>query len=471
MVSDIRVMIIKIADRLHNMRTLEFIPPEKQIRVAKETLELFAPFAHRFGLAKIKWEMEDLAFKYLFKKEYIELSSLLIEKQKEREHYIKKFNQPIIKKLDAEKIPYSLEFRSKNLYSIHKKIVNRSSQLDSIYDIFATRIILETKDNNLCFSVYGIVSEIYKPIPERFKDFISLPKKNGYQSLHTTVIGQKGKMVEVQIRTRAMHEIAERGIAAHWLYKEQPSVLDKEMLSWVNWVREIFDNKTENTSKEFLESIKLNLYQDEIYIFTPKGDLKILPKGATIIDFAFDIHSDIGKQTIGAKINGRMVPIHTILHSGDQVEILTSKKQKPNPDWENYAVTHKAKSFIRKWIRDSEKSQISDGKEIWNKKVRKSKLNYELTDLEKMISSNGMADLNQFYLNIYYNKIDIDEYIHLLQLKSQPKTESSRSNQSIIEKITESTKHLRESINVFGKKIRLIIVLQNAVNQFREMIL
>ena len=450
MVSDIRVMIIKIADRLHNMRTLEFLSSEKQNRVATETLELYAPFAHKFGLAKIKWEMEDLAFKYLNKSEYEKLQNDLKEKSKERDHYIKKFNQPIIKKLEEENIKYELEFRPKNLYSIYKKLINQNKNLDSIYDIYATRIILNSDDNNLCFSIYGIVTEIYKPIPERFKDFISLPKKNGYQSLHTTVIGPKGKKVEVQIRTRKMHEIAERGIAAHWLYKDQANILDKEMLNWVNWVREIFESKNETTSNELFESIKLNLYQDEIYIFTPKGDLKILPRGSTPLDFAFEVHSDIGIHTIGAKVNSRMVPLNTILKSGDQIEILTSKKQIPNVDWENFVVTHKAKNNIRKWIRENENTQLILGKEIWEKKIKKSKINYSANDLDKIISSFGIANINDFYVKITKEELTADEVIDLLQNKKSVKKESKEK--TIIDKLSDTTRKIKESINIFSSK-------------------
>ena len=320
MVNDIRVMLIKFADRLHNMRTLEYLPGEKQERLAKETLEIYAPFAHRFGLAQMKWELEDLSFKFLHRPEYDQIARQLKSRRREREHYIKKFASPIEARLEEEGLKYEVEGRPKHLFSIYNKMLKRSKPLDEIYDLFAVRFILETDDNNDCFIVYGIVSEIYKPIPERFKDYISIPKKNGYQSIHTTVVGPGGKLVEVQIRTRGMHEVAERGVAAHWMYKENKSSIDKELEHWVNWVREIFEQKNEETPKELLESFKLNLYQDEIYVFTPKGDLKILPRNSSPVDFAFEIHSNVGFHCIGAKVNGRIVPLNTLLRSGDQVD-------------------------------------------------------------------------------------------------------------------------------------------------------
>lgn len=356
MVNDIRVMLVKFADRLHNMRTLEYLPVEKQQRLAKETFEIYVPFAHRFGLGKIKWELEDLSFKYSDRKEYDEISRLLSAKRREREHYIKKFVKPIGERLEAEGMQFEIGGRPKHLYSIYSKMQQRNKPLDEIYDLFAVRVILDTDNNNDCFAVYGIVSEIYIPIPERFKNYISIPKKNGYQSIHTTVIGPEGKMVEVQIRTRAMHEVAEKGVAAHWRYKENVAGLDKELEYWVDWVRELFDHKLdEDSPKELMESFKLNLYQDEIYVFTPKGELKILPKGSTPIDFAFEIHSQVGNHTIGAKVNGRIIPLNSMLKSGDQVEIITSKNQTPNADWEQFAITHKAKTHIRRWIKEEQR--------------------------------------------------------------------------------------------------------------------
>jgi len=455
MVNDIRVMIVKFADRLHNMRTLEYLPLEKQQRLAKETLDIYAPFAHRFGLAKIKWELEDLAFKHLHRKEYEEIVHAIKAKRREREHYIRKFTVPIESHLKEGGYVFEIEGRPKHLYSIFNKMLKRNKPLDEIYDMFAVRIVLDTTDDNKCFSVYGIVSEIYKPVAERFKNYISIPKKNGYQSLHTTVIGPEGKMVEVQIRTKSMHEIAERGVAAHWMYKENVGTLDKELENWVNWVREIFDQRTDDTPKELMESFKLNLYQDEIYVFTPKGDLKILPKGATPIDFGFEIHSNVGSHTIGAKVNGRIVPLNTILQSGDQVEIITSKKQTPNADWEKFAVTHKAKSAVRHWIKEEERKHIEEGREIWDKKIKKAKLHINDDELTKFVHLQRINNTQDFYLGIMTQVVDPDAMIGLLFEKTKrPVSEAEQKGENgasvLFNRFVKSARSITSGISLFG---------------------
>ena len=334
-------------------------------------------------------------------------------------------------------------------------MVKRNKPLDEIYDMFAVRIVLDTTDDNKCFSVYGIVSEIYKPVAERFKNYISIPKKNGYQSLHTTVIGPEGKMVEVQIRTRSMHEIAERGVAAHWMYKENVGTLDKELENWVNWVREIFDQRTDETPKELMESFKLNLYQDEIYVFTPKGDLKILPKGATPIDFGFEIHSNVGSHTIGAKVNGRIVPLNTILQSGDQVEIITSKKQTPNADWEKFAVTHKAKSAVRHWIKEEERKHIEEGKELWDKKIKKAKLHINDDELTKFVHLQRINNTQDFYLGITTQTVDPDAMIGLLIEKTKrPAAEQEQKGENgasqLFTRFVKSARSITSGISLFG---------------------
>jgi guanosine-3',5'-bis(diphosphate) 3'-pyrophosphohydrolase len=455
MVNDIRVMLVKFADRLHNMRTLEYLPAEKQQRLAKETLEIYAPFAHRFGLAKIKWELEDLAFKYLHNKEYSELARQLKSRRREREHYIKKFIAPIEKKLQQAELKYELEGRPKHLFSIYNKMVKRNKPLDEIYDLFAVRLVLESTDNNDCFIAYGILSETYKPIPERFKDYISLPKKNGYQSIHTTVVGPGGKLVEVQIRTRAMHEVAEKGVAAHWIYKDSKSQIDKELENWINWVREIFEQKSDDAPKELMESFKLTLYQDEIYVFTPKGDLRILPRNSTPVDFAFDIHTDVGWRCIGAKVNGRIVPLNTLLRSGDQVEIITSKKQTPNADWEQFVATHKAKTQIRKWIREETRRVAEQGKEVWIRKVKRHKIHVNDDDLTKFIHTLKYENLQKFYQAIAKEEVDVDGVIlHLLEYSRRPGGEGgikvAEGPQTLFAKFVDSARDLAQGISVFG---------------------
>lgn len=456
MVNDIRVMLIKFADRLHNMRTLEYLPSDKQLRLAKETLEIYAPFAHRFGLAKVKWELEDLSFKFLHREEYDTIARQLKSRRREREHYIHKFVAPIEKKLKSQEMSFEAEGRPKHLHSIYQKMVKRNKPLDEIYDLFAVRIILDTDDNNDCFIVYGVVSEIYKPIPERFKDYISIAKKNGYQSIHTTVVGPGGKLVEVQIRTKRMHEIAEKGVAAHWMYKENKSSIDQELENWVNWVREIFEQKSDEAPMELMESFKLNLYQDEIYVFTPKGELKILPRKATPVDFAFEIHSNVGYHCIGAKVNGRMVPLNTILRSGDQLEIITSKSQSPNPDWEKFVVTHKAKSHIRKWIRDEVRKKAAEGKELWEKKLKKQKLSINEDELTKFVHSLRYDNLQAFYLDLAGQRLDLDALLEQWLLRSKHPSEGSSRGpeeaESLFAKFVHTAREIASGITVLGAR-------------------
>ena len=455
MVNDIRVMLVKFADRLHNMRTVDFLPPEKQQRLAKETLDIYAPFAHRFGLARMRWELEDLACRVLNRKEYDEVARQIKSKRRDREHYINKFVAPIKKRLEQEGFGVEIEGRPKHIYSIYQKMVKRGKPLEEVYDLFAVRIVLDSKDNNDCFIAYGVVTEIYKPIPERFKDYISVPKKNAYQSIHTTVVGPDGKMVEVQIRTQAMHEIAEKGVAAHWMYKENKSSLDKELESWITWVREVFEQRGEEGPEELMESFKLNLYQDEIYVFTPKGDLKILPRNSTPLDFAFEIHSNIGFHCIGAKVNGRIVPLNTHLRSGDQVEIITSKNQSPNPDWELVVVTHKAKSHIRKWIREETRKQADGGKELWQKKVKRHKFHVNEDDLQRFIRTNLKYEhLQAFYLDVGSGKVDVDGLIEQLSIREKhPAGEASgrtEEGKSLFTKFIHTARDIASGITIFG---------------------
>ncbi|MGE5797248.1 MAG: RelA/SpoT family protein [Ignavibacteria bacterium] len=412
MVKDVRVILVKFADRLHNMRTLEHLTPEKQRRIAQETLEIYAPFANRFGLGKVKWELEDLAFKYLNKEVYDEIAKKTKAKRRERESYIKKFTDPIIEKLNEYNLKYEINGRPKHLYSIYRKMVRRNKPFEEIYDLFAIRIILDTANNNDCYTTLGIVNQMYLPVADRFKDYISIPKTNNYQSIHTTVIGPEGRLVEVQIRTKKMHEVSEKGVAAHWKYKENKNNLDKEMDNWVNWIRDIFESASKDEAKnDLLESFKLNLYQDEIYVFTPKGDLRHLPVNSTPVDFAFDIHSKVGHHCIGAKVNGKIVPLDTILHSGDQVEVITSKNQHPNKNWIKFVNTHKAKTAIRKYLKKEEDDVIEAGKEIWEKKNKKLKLSFTVNDIDRLSAKLKYESPRQFFREIAQGKINLDEIL------------------------------------------------------------
>jgi RelA/SpoT family (p)ppGpp synthetase len=390
LVNDVRVILVKFADRLHNMRTIDSLSRERQERMARETMEIYAPFAHRFGLGNIKWELEDLSFKVLHRDAYDDIKRQLNTTREEREQFIERFSKPIAEKLAEHNVVYEINGRPKHLYSIYKKMISQGKAIDELFDLFAVRIILDTEENNDCFLAYGIVSEIYRPVPERFKNYISVPKKNGYQSLHTTVISNDGKRVEIQIRTRAMHDFAERGVAAHFRYKASTGgtaswVDSTDLEEWANWVRDVFENAGEEAAQELLESFKLNLYQDEIYVFTPKGDLRILPKGATPIDFAFDIHSQVGARCIGAKVNGKIVPLDHTLNTGDQIVILTSKNQTPHRDWERIAVTHKAKADIRRILNDERRVLIQEGREAWEKRAKKLDLHVNDDTLEKLV--------------------------------------------------------------------------------------
>ncbi len=434
--TDVRVILVKFADRLHNMRTLEYLPEHKRKRIAEETLEIYAPLAHRFGLAQIKWELEDLAFKYLNPEAYEDIARRVAQTRKQREEYIKEFAKPIEKALKEHNFKFEISGRPKHLYSIYNKMIKRGKTFEEIYDLFAVRIILDTDDATDCWTCYGIVTSIYRTVPERFKDYITNPKSNGYRSIHTTVIGPGGKMVEVQIRTRAMHEIAEKGLAAHWKYKENITESDKQLEQWIKWVRDILENPVD--AIEFIEDLKLNLYQDEIYVFTPKGDLKVLPRRATPVDFAFEIHTEIGLRCIGAKVNGRVVPLDYKLKTGDQVEIITGKHKMPSRDWLNFVVTSKAKAQIRKWINEEKRRLTDAGKQVWEKKIKKSKIHINDDDLLKIVKEIYKFDnLQKFYLAIAEDEVDPAEVIVKIE-------EKQRKHKEIVKQ--EEKEQLKENI-------------------------
>jgi len=425
MAQDIRVMLVKFADRLHNMRTLEALPREKQLKKASETLELFAPLAHRFGLFPIKRELEDLSFKILDPEAYHEIADALQAGSEERAAYIESFIGPIRERLQEEGFGFEVYGRSKHLYSIHRKMKRQDKDLDGIYDIFAIRIVLNAEGNKGkedCWRVYSIITDLYKPIPERFRDFISTPKSNGYQSLHTTVLDTNGRRVEVQIRTQKMHEVAERGVAAHWKYKEGTSQSDEEMEEFLSWVRDLLENPRPDQAAEFVEEFRLNLYDKEIYVFTPQGDLLTLPVGATPVDFAYQVHTEVGHQCIGAKVNGKMVPLSHQLRSGDQVEIITSKKRTPNPDWMNFVVTHKAKSRVRHWINEQRRETIDHGREVWAKKCRRNNIKIDEQDLHEYVADLKFPNIQQMFFEIGNGLFDPEELIQRIKSNTPDET-------------------------------------------------
>ncbi|AGX43837.1 RelA/SpoT family protein [Clostridium saccharobutylicum] len=382
MAKDIRVIIIKLADRLHNMRTLKFMPANKQKNKAKETLDIYAPLAHRLGISKIKWELEDLCFRYLHEKEYYELVDDIAEKRVERETYIKDVVKDLNEKLESAGIDSDIDGRPKHFYSIYKKMVTKNKSIEQIFDLTAIRVLVNSVKD--CYGVLGIVHTIYRPIPGRFKDYIAMPKPNMYQSLHTTVIGPQGKTFEIQIRTFEMHKTAEYGIAAHWKYKEGDTgknEQDKEMdfEKKLVWLRDMLEwQKETSDAEEFIEGFKIDLFSDEVFVFTPKGVVINLCRDATPIDFAYRIHTDVGNKCVGAKVNGRIVPLDYTLKTGEIVEILTSSNAKgPNMDWLNIAKSNQSKSKIKLWFKKAKKEEnILKGKELLEKELKKQGVNY-----------------------------------------------------------------------------------------------
>ncbi|MBR9975463.1 MAG: bifunctional (p)ppGpp synthetase/guanosine-3',5'-bis(diphosphate) 3'-pyrophosphohydrolase [Bacteroidetes bacterium] len=414
MINDIRVILVKFADRLHNMRTLEFVGEQKQHRIARETLEIYAPLAHRFGLGRIKWELEDLAFKYLYTEDYRKLKSQVSVKRRDREDYIDRFTKPLRGELGKAGLAFEIIGRPKHLYSIFKKMQDRNKTFDEIYDLFAIRIILDTREEKDCYLAYAIVCEVYTPIPERYKNYIALPKQNGYKSIHTTVLGPDGKMVEVQIRTREMQEIAEKGIAAHWAYKESVQAKTSAFENWIRWVREILESPQQSSSveegaRQLLDNFQRNLYQEEIVVFTPKGDLVVLPNGSTSVDFAFEIHSEVGLHTIGAKVNGRIVPLSRKLRSGDQVEVITSRNQYISPDWEQQVVTHKAKVAIRRLVNEQTKQVLQDGRAKWERRAKKLKIPLDEAPLIKAAQVLRFPSLSKMLVALARDEIRVDD--------------------------------------------------------------
>lgn len=373
---DVRVILIKLADRLHNMRTLGSMARNSQLKIAHETIYIYAPLAHRLGLYQIKSELEDLYLKYTEPEKYKEISSKLSSSKIARKRLIDGFMKPLNKRLTEAGLNFYIKGRPKHIYSIWKKLTTQNVSFENIYDLFAIRIIIKgippaehDKEKAACWQAYSIVTDEYRPNPDRLKDWISTPRANGYESLHTTVMSNQGVWVEVQIRTERMDEIAEKGYAAHWKYKGADTSLDKPLDQWLNQVRDTLADK-DNSAIEFLEDFRGNLFSEEVFVFTPKGDLKVLRKGATVLDFAFDIHTEIGKKCTAGKVNSHLVPISYVLQNGDQVEILTTKNQKPSEDWLRFVVTSKAKARIKDILKESNKTHVTEGKEIIYKKLK-----------------------------------------------------------------------------------------------------
>lgn len=432
MSTDIRVILVKLADRLHNMRTLEFQPEQKQRSIARETMDIYAPIANRLGISWVKVELEDLSFRYLHPELYFDLEQKVLQEKKERESFIVEAKSLIAEKLASHGIHAEVTGRSKHLYSIYRKMEKRSVDFDQIYDLIAIRILVE--DLRECYEVLGIIHSTWKPIPGRFKDYVAMPKGNMYQSLHTTVIGPSGDRMEVQIRTFEMHRVADAGIAAHWKYKEGKGYDDKDIKRFA-WLRQLLEWQNElQDSKEFMDSVKVELFPEDVYVFTPKGDVKGYPKGSTPIDFAYSVHTDVGHRCVGAKVNGKLVPLKYELKNGDIVEVITSPHHTPSKDWLKIVKSSRARNKIRTWIKTEERTHsISFGREICEKEFRKYSLNLQKIqkngDFKRFATEFGYAGDEDLLAAIGYGKVAPAQIIAKLlpQEKIQERQEHKES--------------------------------------------
>ncbi|MCP4460354.1 MAG: bifunctional (p)ppGpp synthetase/guanosine-3',5'-bis(diphosphate) 3'-pyrophosphohydrolase [Cytophagales bacterium] len=407
---DVRVILIKLADRLHNMRTLESMPRHKQLKIANETIYLYAPLAHRLGLYNIKSELEDLSLKFTDMNAYKEISEKIKFSKDIRDRFIRQFIRPIKEEIVNLGYIFDIKGRPKSIYSIWNKMRHQDVSFEEVYDLFAIRIIVDTdieKEKAACWQIYSVVTDFYQPNPDRLRDWVSTPRANGYESLHTTVMSSKGQWVEVQIRTNRMDDIAERGYAAHWKYKDSKRVSDADMglEMWIGKVREILE-QDKSSAIEFVDDFRSNFFQDEVFVFTPKGDLTTLPGGATALDFAFDIHSEVGYHCLGAKVNQKLVPLNHKLRNGDQVEILNSKKQKPNEGWLEYVVTSKAKAKIKDALKEERKEVEDAGKEIIQRKLGQLKKRLTSDELNGLASHFKLQTVSELYFNVGTGKIE-----------------------------------------------------------------
>jgi len=426
---DVRVILIKLADRLHNMRTLDSLPRNKQLRTSSETIYLYAPLAHRLGLNTIKTELEDLYLKYSEPEIYTEIVEKMKATKPVRDRFIRKFIKPISIEMDIQGYDFNIKGRPKSVYSVYNKMKNQNIPFEEVYDIFAIRITMETpieKEKAACWQVYSIVTDFYKPNPDRLRDWISTPKTNGYESLHTTVMSRTGLWVEVQIRTQRMDEIAEKGYAAHWKYKDNSQKSQESGLEeWIRRVRDMLE-QSETTAIEFVDDFRQNLFYEEVYVFTPKGDLKVLPHGSTALDFAFEIHSEVGEHCLGAKINQKLVPLNYTLKNGDQVEILTSNKQKPNEDWLRFVGTSKARSKIKDLLKGERKTIINQGKEVVGRKLKQMKLNVTEETVDQIRAYFDVSTNNELYFKIGTGEINHTDIKRFKEVRERKKTDVSK---------------------------------------------
>ena len=430
---DFRVVLIKLADRLHNMRTLSSMKVEKQLKIASETRFLYAPLAHRLGLYPIKTELEDLSMKYCEPEIFKDIDSKLKSTQDVRNRFIRRFVAPIKEELENQGYHFDIKARPKSIFSIWRKMQSKNVPFEEVFDLFALRIIVDTPyelEKADCWRIYSVVTDFYQPSPDRLRDWISTPRANGYESLHTTVMSPQGRWVEVQIRSKRMDDIAEHGLAAHYKYKESKTEENK-FDRWITEIRDLLDSPDMN-ALDFVNDFKLNLFNDEIYVFTPKGELRVLPTGSTILDFAYDIHTEIGGHCIGAKVNNRLMPLSYQLLNGDQLEILTSKKQKPNDEWLKFVVTARAKQRIKSSINDERKQIASDGKEILERKFKQFNVRMNPENIQYLTNHFHISTITEFYFRIAKGKVDLSKLRELEvvggMLQSQRKIQSKKIN-------------------------------------------
>ena len=454
---DVRVILIKLADRLHNMRTLESMERTKQLKIASETLYLYAPLAHRLGLNNIKTELEDLGLKYTEPEIYNNIDQKLKDTQAERARYIHRFIVPLRQVLLEQKFKFRIFGRPKSVYSIWNKIKNKNVPFEEVYDIFAIRIIIDSppeQEKADCWRVYSIVTDFYYPNPDRLRDWVSTPKANGYEALHTTVMGPNGQWVEVQVRSERMNEVAEKGYAAHWKYKagSQQGPPEDPLEEWLRKIRESLSNPDGN-ALDFIDDFKLNLFADEIFVFTPKGEMRSMPVNSTALDFAFDVHSEIGAKCIGAKVNHKLVPLSHKLNSGDQVEILTSNKQAPKQDWMNFVVTAKAKSRIKEFLKEERTKQVDAGRVELLKKLNHNKLDHSEATIKKLAAFLKQSDLSEMYYRVSMGNITNKEIKDFVKVKD-----------TIIEGPKEPTKTLEQLVSSKRGKSDFLVIGDNLDN-------
>ncbi|MCF2219481.1 RelA/SpoT family protein [Chryseobacterium sp. PS-8] len=420
---DFRVILIKIADRLHNMRTLESMAPDKQKKIASETVYIYAPMAHRLGLYNIKSELEDLSLKYNNPDVYKEITEKLELAKESRERYIEEFKKEVSEKLNEEGLNFKIKGRAKAISSIYRKMLKQGVSFEEVFDNYAIRIIYKSDAKNekfLAWKIYSIVTDVYHSNPSRMRDWITQPRSTGYESLHLTVLGPDKKWIEVQIRSERMDEIAEKGVAAHYKYKEgyKQSSEDRNFENWVTEIREVLEQQQNLSTSELLDNIKLNLYSKEVFVFTPKGEIKILPTNATALDFAFSVHSDLGMKCLGAKINGKLVPISYVLQNGDQIDILSSQNQKPKSDWLEFVVTSKAKSKIKSYLNSQKNQLVEEGKEILQRKLRHAKINFNDEEVNKLQKFFNLKTSQELFLKFQSNDLDASSLRKYIESKN-----------------------------------------------------